>query len=228
MAMGMIYINLTNDDKLFKQLNYFSPPIMLCFFVRSGMTFNLKSLANMTMIGYVPLIVVAVVYFFARIVGKYGGAYLGCEVTKKSKNVKRYLGLGLVPQAGVAIGLAYMGGRILGNEPGELGDSLQTIILASSVLYELVGPGLSKLGLYLSKSYTLDINEEIPVEEVTKDNKDLLPVEILTLQIKEIQNKYKNQENEIKNEAEEAFTEAAEEYYEEYYTPKNHRFINRR
>ena len=228
MAMGMIYINLTNDDKLFKQLNYFSPPIMLCFFVRSGMTFNLKALSDKTMIGFVPLMVVAIVYFFSRIIGKYGGAYLGCTVTKKNKLVKNYLGLGLVPQAGVAIGLAYMGGRILGNAPGELGDSLQTIILASSVLYELVGPGLSKLGLYLSKSYTKDINEEVPIETISNGNKDLLPVEILTLQINEIQKKYKSEDNIPKNEAEEAFNEAAEEYYEEYYTPKNHRFINRR
>ena len=82
------------------------------------------------------------------------GAYVGSTVTKSDKKIRNYLGLGLVPQAGVAIGLAYMGARILGNNPGELGDSLQTIILASSVLYELVGPGCAKLGLYLSKSYS--------------------------------------------------------------------------
>lgn len=154
MAMSMVYINISGDEKLFKQLNYFSPPIMLIFFVMSGMKFNLKAFTNMTMIGYVPLFVAALIYFFVRIIGKYFGAYLGCSVARTDKKVKNYLGLGLVPQAGVAIGLAYMGARIF-TEQGypELGDSLQTIILASSVLYELVGPGLSKLGLYLSGSY---------------------------------------------------------------------------
>ena len=54
MAMAMVYINITGDEKLFKQLNYFSPPIMLMFFVMSGMKFNLKAFTSMQIIGYVP------------------------------------------------------------------------------------------------------------------------------------------------------------------------------
>ena len=46
MSMGTIYINLSDDDKLFKQLNYFSPPILLLFFVRSGLSFRLDALLN--------------------------------------------------------------------------------------------------------------------------------------------------------------------------------------
>jgi len=223
MLMGMVYINITNDDKLFKQINYFSPPIMLLFFVMSGMKFNLKSFTNMTLVGYVPLFVVAIVYFISRIIGKYAGAYVGASITKSDKKVRNYLGLGLVPQAGVAIGLAYMGARIFTaqGEP-EIGDSLQTIILASSVLYELVGPGLSKLGLYLSKSYTKDIDEIVPQELVVNENEKLSDVEILIRQIKEIEN---NIPKEVKvSEEEEAFNEAAEDYYESRYS----RHINRR
>ena len=222
MAMAMVYINITGDEKLFRQLNYFSPPIMLMFFVMSGMKFNLKAFASFEIIGYVPLIVVALVYFVARIIGKYSGAFLGSTVTKSDKKIRNYLGLGLVPQAGVAIGLAYMGARILGNNPGELGDSLQTIILASSVLYELVGPGCAKLGLYLSKSYSKDIDELVPIEEITPEAK-LSEVEKLTLQVQELSKKYENEE--VVNEDEEAFNEAAEEYYESRY---RNRFINRR
>ncbi|MCR5646903.1 MAG: cation:proton antiporter, partial [Acholeplasmatales bacterium] len=59
MAMSIVYINISGDEKLFKQLNYFSPPIMLLFFVMSGMKFNLKAFTNMTLIGYVPLFVAA-------------------------------------------------------------------------------------------------------------------------------------------------------------------------
>ena len=222
MAMGMVYINVTKDEKLFKQLNYFQPPIMLCFFVVSGMKFNLKAFTNMTKIGLVPLFVCALVYFFARIIGKYAGAYLGGLVTKSDKKIKNYLGLGLIPQAGVAIGLAAMGARLLGGDEGGLGDSLQTIILASSVLYELVGPGCAKLGLYLSKSYSTDIDELVPEETIATNPKN--EVELLIEQIKEIQKNSPTRDVVAEDEA--AFDEAAEEYFNENINRR--RFINRR
>ncbi len=150
MAMGTVYINLSGDDKLFKQLNYFSPPILLLFFVKSGIGFNLGSLWSGGSLGSVPLIVIGILYFVVRLVGKYGGAFAGCAITKKDKRVRNYLGMALAPQAGVAIGLAALGARVLG---GETGDMLETIVLSSSILYELVGPALAKLSLYLSCSY---------------------------------------------------------------------------
>ena len=222
MAMGMVYINLSEDEKLFKQLAYFSPPIMLCFFVRSGMRFNLKSFTDASLIGYVPLFVVALVYFLVRIIGKYAGAYTGSMVTKKDKKIKNYLGLGLVPQAGVAIGLAAMGARILG---GTEGQNLETIILASSVLYELVGPGLAKLGLYLSKSYSTNIDEVVPQESVAQEQ--LSPVELLTRQIDTIHAQYQTISV---NPEEEAFDEAVEDYYESLARDNRNygKFINRR
>ena len=64
MAMGMAYINITNDDKLFKQLNYFSPPILLLFFVRSGLSFNLSALMDTgAMAGGVSLLTIGILYF---------------------------------------------------------------------------------------------------------------------------------------------------------------------
>lgn len=110
MSMGMVYINLTDDKRLFQQLNYFSPPILLLFFVRSGLNFDLDALVdNSESIGTTPLVVVGILYFLVRIVGKYAGAFLGCLVTKKDKKVRNFLGLALIPQAGVAIGLAATG-----------------------------------------------------------------------------------------------------------------------
>lgn len=204
MAMGTIYINSTNDEKLFKQLNYFSPPILLLFFVRSGVNFKLDSLFNgSSLVGSTPLIIIGIIYFFIRILGKYSGAYLGCLITKKDKKVRNYLGMALIPQAGVAIGLATLGARALG---GEAGIALETIILASSVLYELIGPVLAKLSLYLSKSYskneTITINEKIKTEQEKIDD--------LIIRIKEIQKKIPNYYNETSEE--DAFLEAAEEY----------------
>ena len=154
MAMGTVYINASNDDKLFKQLNYFSPPILLLFFVKSGLGFRLDALVDVnSSIGGMPLIVIGVLYFVVRIVGKYGGAFLGCLITKKDKKVRNFLGFALVPQAGVAIGLAALGARILDRNGGDMGSMLQTVILSSSILYELIGPALAKLSLYLSGSY---------------------------------------------------------------------------
>ena len=88
------------------------------------------------------------------------GTYVGCVITGMSRESRRYMGLALVPQAGVAIGLAFLGERLL---PGERGQLLLTIILSSSVLYEMVGPICAKLALIFSGCITLDnaVNAEM-------------------------------------------------------------------
>lgn len=211
MSMGMIYINVSGDEKLFSQLGYFSPPILLLFFVRSGMTFDLKALVDTSSVNSkVPLIVIGVLYFLIRIIGKYSGAYLGSAVAKKKKEVRNYLGLALVPQAGVAIGLAALGARCLG---GESGNMLNTIILASSVLYELVGPGLAKLSLYLSKSYSNNIEDISNVDIINEKGEKKTEVELLIDRIKEIQETIPHEDV---SPEEAAFTEAAMEYQNSY------------
>lgn len=208
MAMGTVYINTSGDEKMFMQLNYFSPPILLLFFVRSGASFDLNALIKPSgAIGGVPLLLIGVLYFFVRIIGKYVGAFLGCLVTKKPKETRNYFGLALIPQAGVAIGLAAIGARALG---GEMGVALETIILASSVLYELVGPGCAKLSLYLSKSYSTKLEEIVPLEETTEDTRPNT-VEQLIERIQIIQQELKA---ETESAEERAFTEAAQTHIE--------------
>lgn len=214
MSMGMVYINITKDDKFFKQMNYFSPPILLLFFVRSGLNFRLDSLFSSSMMGAVPLIVVGLLYFIVRIIGKYGGAFVGSAIVKKDKNVRNYLGLALIPQAGVAIGLAALGARTLG---GTMGSELETIILASSVLYELIGPACAKLSLYLSKSYSNKLDEIVPDSEVIVGDAPKTEVELLIDKINAIQSKLPPHD-EI-SEEEKAFTEASMEQY----NPQNYR-----
>lgn len=211
MSMGMIYINITNDDKLFKQLNYFSPPILLLFFVRSGICFKLDALVNTSSaVGSVSLLTVGILYFIVRIIGKYLGAYLGCLVTKKDSKVRKYLGLALIPQAGVAIGLAALGARTLG---GEIGNALQTIILASSVLYELIGPGCAKLALYLSKSYSDKLEDLVPESEVTEEGEKKTEIELLIDRIHKIQEELPEHGENVLSDEEQAFLDAAEEQY---------------
>lgn len=206
MAMGTIYINLSNDSKLFKAMNYFSPPILLLFFVRSGLNFKLDSLFTTSSFGAHPLVLIGVLYFIVRIIGKYLGAFAGCLATGKSDKVRNYLGLALIPQAGVAIGLASIGARTLG---GEMGQALETIILASSVLYEMIGPACAKLSLYLSGSYSTKLEDLTDVAETDRRGKPRSEFEILTERIKKIQEAIP--EYSISEENEEAFLEAAEE-----------------
>ena len=220
MSMGTVYINLTDDDKLFKQLNYFSPPILLIFFVRSGLSFQLDALtSNSASLGTTPLLVVGVLYFFVRIVGKYAGAFLGSLCVKKSKEVRNYLGLALIPQAGVAIGLAALGARSLG---GEMGEALNTIILASSVLYELIGPACAKLSLYLSKSYSTQLEDLVQVEEMDANAQPRSQLELLIERIQKIQEELPAH-NLGFSEEEAAFTQAAQEYSEQQgFAPRRH------
>lgn len=210
MAMGTVYTNIAENDKLFKQLGYFSPPILLLFFVRSGMSFRLDALVSASgAMNGVPLLVIGSTYFLVRILGKYLGAWLGCRMVKKDRLVRNYLGLALIPQAGVAIGLAALGARTLG---GTMGEDLQTIILASSVLYELIGPGCAKLALYLSRSYSTRLEDLAPVEPVTEAGQPKNDVQLLIERIQRIQKSLPEHEPAV-SEEEAAFMEAAEEHF---------------
>ena len=222
MAMGMVYINTTDDERMFRQLNYFSPPILLLFFFRSGLSFDLNSLFSSSgAIGAVPLLVVGIVYFFVRILGKYIGAFAGCKIAKKPATVRNYLGLALIPQAGVAIGLAALGARELG---GDMGHALETIILSSSVLYELIGPGSAKLSLYLSGSYSNKLESIAPVSDIDASGQKKTELELLIERIRKIQDDLPAH---TENENERAFTEAAEEYYRAQRTPQRRNVRNR-
>lgn len=141
MVFGAAYINLTRDKKLFRQINNFTPPVMSIFFIVSGMNLDVMALKTVGVIG--------VAYFVIRIIGKYLGTYFSCMVMGTSREIRKYMGLALIPQAGVAIGLAFLGQRLL---PPETGNLMLTIILSSSVLYEMVGPVSAKAALFLSGS----------------------------------------------------------------------------
>ncbi len=169
MIFGAAYINKTDDEKIFAEVDAFSPPIMLPFFVMSGMNMDISAFKTIGLVG--------IVYFMVRLIGKYFGTYLSAKATHSSKEIKKYLGFALAPQAGVAIGLAFLGERML---PPEIGNTFLTVILCSSVLYELMGPILAKYALFKSKSINLNLNmkEEVPniivnEKEITTSRKNL-------------------------------------------------------
>lgn len=176
MIFSTVYVNITDDTYLFHQIDNFTPPIMLLFFVLSGMKLNMKTLLSVGVIG--------VSYFLIRIVGKYLGSLLGCILTKQKKEVRYNLGLALIPQAGVAIGLSVLGQRLL---PTDLGNLLSTIILASSVLYEFVGPTCAKASLFLSHSIEWEKKKESEVDVIDEETRANLE--------KLVQNPMKNLKN---------------------------------
>lgn len=136
MVFGAVYVNLTKDKKLFRQLDNFTPPVMALFFIVSGMKLEINALETAGIIG--------IVYFFMRFLGKYAGSWIACRMLHMEKKIGNYLGLGLLPQAGVAIGLAALGQRVL---PPQIGDEFLAIILAASVLYEIIGPPCAKFAI---------------------------------------------------------------------------------
>lgn len=139
MVCSAVYINRTGEHDLYAQVDEFTPPVLSLFFIVSGMNLDVMALKTVGLAG--------VGYFVIRILGKYLGAYLGCRCIGTDRRTRDWLGFALIPQAGVAIGLAFLGKRVL---PEGIGDLLLTVILASSVLYELIGPGCAKLALFRS------------------------------------------------------------------------------
>jgi Kef-type K+ transport system membrane component KefB len=146
MVLGGTYRNISDDEQLFRLLNFFAPPVLLTFFVVSGMKLDLVMLKVAGIMG--------VFYFFIRIVGKYIGSYTGASLLKMDKEIRYFLGMALTPQAGVSIGLAALGQRLL---PTDMAMLLNTIILSSAVLYEMTGPALAKASLFLSGAITREV-----------------------------------------------------------------------
>ena len=230
-AMGTIYTNMCktkDEEKLFAQVNYFMPPIMLVFFVRSGMSLDFSIFTKSSTITAVPFIVIVLAFLVVRFAGKYGGTFLGGVVTSQPKETRNYLGFGLIPQASVAIALATMAAMTLETfGHSEYATALLAIVLASSIIFELIGPVLAKLGLYLSHSYGHDtIDELAPKSEIKNEierDSGSNEIDVLAAQINHISKEIPPLPPEQVEE--DAFTEAAEEYS---YSRRHGGFINRK
>ena len=151
MMIGATYINFGSDENIverdFSLVERWTPSLFLLFFVLSGahlVTSGKELLSNDTNMLFVLIIFVA--YIVARSLGKYFGAYLGCKITKRNKHITNYLGLTLLPQAGVAIGMANTISRMEAFNNGT-GDIIVTVVLCATLIYELLGPLFTKWAL---------------------------------------------------------------------------------
>ena len=136
MAMGAALANFSSETpNIMKLADGLTPPIFLLFFVASGAELQLSVLPSIGVAG--------VIYVLLRVAGKLAGASLGGVLCKAAPAIKKYLGLALVPQAGVAIGLSLIATTAV----PEYGATIRAIILCATLIYEMVGPALSKLSL---------------------------------------------------------------------------------
>ncbi len=135
MAVGVAIANISSKDKkVFMMMESFSPPIVAAFFVLAGCRLDISLLPKLGVVGAAYLVV--------RVIGKISGASMGGAISKAPETVKKYIGFGLLSQVGVAVGLAIVVSREF---PGTaLGSMVITILLATTIITELVGPVATK------------------------------------------------------------------------------------
>lgn len=136
MMAGTVFCNVCDfSDELMSRVDGWTVPLNILFFVISGAELDLAILAN-------PItLLVGVIYIISRSAGKYFGAYTSCKVNKCSKAITDNLGITLLPQAGVALGMALTATALSD------GAIVRNVVLFSVLVYELVGPALTKRSL---------------------------------------------------------------------------------
>ena len=136
MMTGTVFCNICpTSEELMDRLDRWVSPINILFFVLSGAELDLTILAN-------PLVLlIGVVYIAARSAGKISGSWLSCRATRCSPDIQKCLGITLLPQAGVALGMAATASQLSD------GHMVRNVVLFSVLVYELVGPTLTKMSL---------------------------------------------------------------------------------
>ena len=119
-----------------ERVDRWTTPVLILFFVISGAELELSVFAD------VAVVVIGIIYVIARSIGKYFGAGISARMTKCDPNIIKYLGITLLPQAGVALGMA-----IKAIELGPDGAIVRNITLFAVLIYEIVGPFLTKIAL---------------------------------------------------------------------------------
>lgn len=152
MSSGVMVANLAQrkSREAFDQLSRFAPPIFVLFFVLVGTRLQPKAMAGW-------MIVIAVVYLIGRTAGKFLGAYLGSKWGRMPLKVRKYLGLCLFSQAGVAIGLAILAGHRL---PHETAQTIILVITATTFLVQIIGPPSVRFAVLKADEIGKDVTEE--------------------------------------------------------------------
>lgn len=137
MMLGTVFCNICDvSEELMERADRWTTPILILFFVISGAELELSVFSE------ISVVVVGIVYIISRSAGKYFGARISAIMTKCDTNIVKYLGITLLPQAGVALGMA-----LKAVELGPDGAIVRNITLFAVLIYEIVGPFLTKIAL---------------------------------------------------------------------------------
>ena len=136
MMTGTVFCNIcSTSEELMNRVESWTAPLNILFFVISGAELDLKILSN-------PLVLlVGVIYIIFRSTGKIFGSSVSCKMTKCSEAIQKHLGITLLPQAGVALGMAITAANLAD------GAIVRNVVLFSVLVYELIGPSLTKRAL---------------------------------------------------------------------------------
>ncbi len=138
MMLGTIFCNICDfSEELMDRVDRWTAPLLILFFVISGAELELAVFKDFA------IVLIGLVYIIARSAGKYSGAYLSAKAMGCDNNIVKYLGITLLPQAGVALGMAIKAKA----ELGEYGTIIANITLFAVLIYELIGPMLTKISL---------------------------------------------------------------------------------
>ena len=162
MMTGTVFCNVCSaSEELMSRLDRWTGPINILFFVLSGAELDLNILSN-------PLVLlIGIIYIVFRSLGKISGSYISCAMTKCSDHIKKHLGITLLPQAGVALGMALTATSLTD------GSIVRNVVLFSVLVYELIGPSLTKRSLLAAG--------EIKPEGKTSAREENKPVKPITL-----------------------------------------------
>ena len=137
MMLGTVFCNLCDwSEDLMEKTDKWTVPLFVLFFVMSGSELEFNVFADLAIVG------VGAVYIAARSLGKYVGSFFSAKAVKCDESIVKYLGVTLLPQAGVALGMSLTALQL-----GASGELVRNITLFSVLIYELVGPSLTKIAL---------------------------------------------------------------------------------
>ena len=140
MMLGTVFCNVCEvSEELMERADRWTTPVLILFFVISGAELELSVFAD------IMVVLIGAVYIISRSLGKYFGAGMSAAAAHCDHNVRKYLGITLLPQAGVALGMA----NTVSHTPGlgAFGSVVVNIVLFGVMIYELVGPMMTKIAL---------------------------------------------------------------------------------
>jgi len=161
LSLGMIFVNLYTraNQKSYKAIESITLPVYILFFFIAGASLHIKLLPSMGMLG--------IVYIICRIFGLMGGAYLGSAIAKQHWLIRKYLGFGILSQAGVAIGLAVLASdqfKLL-DEGHKVGIIVINTIAASTIVFEIIGPIGTRFAITKAGEAGANITEQDLIEQ---------------------------------------------------------------